>query len=67
MNILLTSDQESTLRSLSNCCIFPNGDEWYFMPYWWKSLGNGMYEQVRFENLPDKVKEYILAEREIKI
>jgi hypothetical protein len=66
MNILLTPDQEATMKAISGCIYTGDGIEWYHNPCYMKSLGNGVYEQLRFGQLPDNVKDMVLAQNGIK-
>lgn len=40
------------------------GENWYYFPFWWKRLGDGIFEQVPFEKLPKEVKDLIQERRE---
>lgn len=44
--------------------IHTNGQEWYYLPFWYKRVGEDTFEQVRFENLPKFIIDYINSERE---
>jgi hypothetical protein len=66
MRILLTPDQESTLWHLTETMVVPNGDRYYFFPYFMRPMGNGMYERLTFEQLPEKAKDMVLQQKGIK-
>jgi len=53
--ILLTPEQESTLKSISEIVSTTGPFEIWFMPYAFKSLGDGIYERYAMDELPDKV------------
>lgn len=38
---------------------------YFYLPYWYKKVGDGLYEQLQFENLPDELKERIRENREL--
>jgi hypothetical protein len=61
MTIVLTPEQESTMKAISGCTQIVNGERWYYNPYFLKSVGDGKYEQLRFPELPEKVKDIILG------
>lgn len=35
------------------------GNDWYFMPFWFKKMGEGLYAEHRFEDLPEDLKTYL--------
>lgn len=43
-----------------------NGEEWLYMPFWFKKEGDGLFSEYRFEQLPDYMKEGIKNQRELK-
>lgn len=65
MTILLTQDQQETMRATHEY-IQTNDGNYYHQPCWLKELGNDSFERVRYENLPDSVKDFILQQRGIK-
>ena len=40
-----------------------NGDEWYYLPFWFKHIGDGIYELYVFDELPDHLKKTIQENR----
>ena len=58
MKIQLTPSEEVFIKRISNVISVDN-ENWFFMPFWYKDLGNGRFEEVGFEQLPENVKEYI--------
>lgn len=66
MTILLTPDQQSTLRATNEHVLTPDGENWYHQPYWLHDCGNGKFEQFSYEALPANVKDFILTQRGIK-
>lgn len=67
MRMLLTPDQESTLWHLTETIVAPNGDRFYFSPYYMKPIGNGEYERITFDQLPEETKDMILSKSGIKL
>lgn len=66
MTILLTTDQESSMKA-THSYIQTNDGNYYHQPFYMKDCGNGKYESVSFEHLPESVKDIILANRGIKL
>lgn len=67
MKLLLTRDQQSVLWHISETMVTPNGDRYYYCPFYLKECGDGMYERISFENLPEAAKEQILTKNGIKL
>ena len=59
MKFLLTPDQESTLWHLTEKILTPNGSSYYCFPYGLKVCGDGMFERIPLNQLPDEVREAI--------
>lgn len=66
MKILLTQDQESTLWHLSETILTPTGQKFYSMPFFLKPIGNGEYERMTFDQLPEDAKDQLLQQKGIK-
>jgi hypothetical protein len=54
----LTEGQVSLLRNLASV-VATNGEEWYYLPFWFKDLGHNVFEIYRFEKLPPHLIEHI--------
>lgn len=67
MEIMLTPDQEATIKNHSRMVMTEKGDQYLYMPYYMQSLGNSMYKQLRFDQLPEEVKDLLLANQGIKL
>lgn len=39
------------------------GDEWFYMPFWFKKTGDNRFVIYTFDKLPDCVKEFIKENR----
>jgi len=65
MTILLTQDQQQTVKATHEYIQAPGGN-FYHQPFWLRDCGDGRFESVRYENLPDSVKDFILQTRGIK-
>jgi len=40
-----------------------NGTKYYHLPYWYKKIGDELYEEMKFGDLPKDLKDYIVGER----
>lgn len=63
--ILLTPDQEHTIKSIA-VCAYHEGN-YYYIPTFYKELSDGMYEMLTWDELPEGVKEFILQQKGIKL
>lgn len=59
----LTKEQVYFLNSLSNQ-IYDGENNYYYLPFWFKELGDGDFEIIRFEKLPKSVIDIIFSQRE---
>lgn len=66
MKILLTRDQEATLWNLQQS-ITVDGKTYLFSPYYMLDLGDGEYNRLRFDQLPEDVKDALLKNQGIKL
>lgn len=64
---MLTPEQEGTIKSWSKTVMTDSGEQYLYMPYYLKHLGDSVYEYLRFDQLPEEVKDLILANHGIKI
>ena len=67
MEILLTPDQESTLWNLADTILTDKGEKYMYFPYWLKSNGDGSYERLRFDQIPEDIKDKLLLKQGIKL
>lgn len=67
MKMLLTPSQESTLWHFTDTITTPSGQSFHMMPYYLKPIGNGEYDRLTFDQLPEDAKDMILAKKGIKI
>lgn len=67
MKILLTPDQESTLRAIGAVMQVHGEGEWLYFPAYYRCNGNGQYDSLRFDQLPEPVKDQLLANQGIKL
>lgn len=67
MEILLTPDQESTIKHILNTAITEKGDRYLYLPFYLKEKGNGEYDRLRFDQLPEEVKDMLLRNQGIKL
>ena len=66
MKLLLTRDQEATLWNLQQT-LTVNGETYLYSPFYLKSIGAGEYERLRFDQLPEIVKDELLKNQGIKL
>lgn len=67
MEILLTPDQESTLKAVgASMQVFGEG-HWLYFPFYLKSKGEGLYDSLRFDQLPESVKDALLANQGVRL
>lgn len=66
MTIMLTPDQQETMRATHEFIFTPEGEKWYHQPFWLKDLGSGKFEQIFYEQLPNSVKDFVLQQKGIK-
>ena len=59
---LIESDSEFLKKVASKITIYT--DEWYYMPFWYRKVSENVYEEVKFENLPESVTEFIKKQRQ---
>ncbi len=67
MEILLTPDQESTLWNFADTILSEKGEKYMFFPYWLKVNGQGSYERLRFDQIPEEIKDKLLLKQGIKL
>jgi hypothetical protein len=67
MEILLTPDQESTLKAIGRTMQVMGEGEWVYLPTYFKNKGNGLYDSLRFDQLPESVKDALLANQGIRL
>jgi hypothetical protein len=53
-NVRLIETDSNFLEKVSTA-INDNGEQWYFMPFWFRKISEGVYEQVPFEKLPNRI------------
>jgi hypothetical protein len=67
MEILLTPDQESTLKAIGATMQVYGEGEWVYVPTYFKSKGAGLYDSLRFDQLPESVKDQLLANQGVRL
>lgn len=67
MEILLTPDQESTLWHFAQTILSEKGEKYLYFPWWMRSNGDGSYERLRFDQIPEEIKDKLLANQGIKL
>lgn len=66
MQLLLTQDQQSTLWHLSETILLSNGERLYSFPYFLYDKGQGLFERLTFEQLPNEAKDILLTKQGLK-
>ncbi len=66
-NTLKFTETDSDLIEKVSTCIYDvNGSNWYYMPYWFKKVGDGLYQQFTFDQLPEELKQRLNEIKETK-
>jgi hypothetical protein len=52
MTIRLIKTDSELLETIGHCI----GGEWYHMPFWFRKVGEGLYEEYSFDKLPESFK-----------
>lgn len=67
MEILLTPDQESVIWNFADTIVTDKGERYMYFPYWLRDDGKGSYERLRFDQIPEEVKDKLLLKQGIKL
>lgn len=67
MQILLTPDQESTLWHFSDTILTEKGEKYFSFPYFLRCKGDGLYDRINFDQLPEEVKDKLLMKQGVKL
>lgn len=60
---LKVSVTDSKFLEKSGHKVVVNGEEWFYMPFWFHKAEEGIFVQYPFEDLPDHVLQRIRTER----
>jgi len=41
-----------------------DGSDWYYLPFWYRKVGEDLYEQVTWDKLPESLKHHIQSNRD---
>ena len=63
INVKLVKTDSDLLETCGNAVKLSNGEEWFYMPYWFKKVGKEVYAQYNFENLPKELIDQIVKNR----
>ena len=63
MKVKLTRNQINLLER-GTVFVGPNGQKWYYLPFWYKHEGGNDFEQFSFDHLPEDFVEAIHEHRE---
>jgi hypothetical protein len=61
---LIETDSKFLETNANKILVKANGEEWFYMPYWFKKLGYGRFEVFYFDNLPDYVTDIVKKHRD---
>lgn len=64
--MLLTPDQEATMWHLTETIVTPTGTRLHIFPYYLKPIGNGEYERLTFDQLPEDAKDMLIEKNGLK-
>lgn len=62
--ILNETDSKFLEENANKITVKATGEDYYFMPYWFKKLEDGRWGVFYFDNLPEDVKETLKKARE---
>jgi hypothetical protein len=62
-NVKLIETDSDFLEKVSHK-ISVSGENWYYMPFWYKKIAENVYQQVDFKDLPPDVISIIQKNRE---
>ena len=51
------------LKVAGNVVVDNDKRRWYYLPFWYEEVGDGLFVQHSFEDLPESLKNYIHNER----
>ena len=63
--ILQLLQTDSTFLEKAAHKVFVNNEAWFHLPFWYKKIGDGLYTEHRFEDLPEYLKAFLNTVREI--
>lgn len=58
---LVQTDSEFLDKAANKITI--NGEEWYYLPFWFHKVADGKFLKYPFKDIPDHVREFINTER----
>lgn len=63
---VIIEEKQGFIESNAHCVydVLDEGDNWYYIPCWFRKLKDGQYEAVTFENLPKQLLDRIKNLRE---
>lgn len=62
--IILVPQQTDFIEKCGTHVITENGENWFYLPHWYKKEDTNVFTEVNFENLPQYVKDIIIKNRE---
>lgn len=59
MTVKYEKDSSDFLEKTATKVVLPSGDEWFYLPHWYKKVGEQTFEIVTFEKLPNELIVYL--------
>lgn len=59
---LIKTDSEF-LKTAAHLVDIGDGTKWYHLPFWYQEVGDGLFIEYEFEDIPESLKEFIRKER----
>lgn len=57
-------ETDSKLIEAISTCLYDEGGNWYYMPFWFRKVAENVYEQYGFDDLPFELRARISSERQ---
>lgn len=57
-------ETDSKFLEVAGSAITVNGNEYFSLPFWYKKIGDGLFVEYRFEDLPQELKNELQIQRE---
>ncbi len=64
--VKLIETDSKFLENTSHCVYDVNGSNYYYMPFWFKKVSDGVYIEYGFDELPEELKSRLRSLREPK-
>jgi hypothetical protein len=54
---------DSEFIKVAGNCVEVDGRRWYYLPYWYEEIGDGLFIERRYEDIPERLKTMLMNER----